>query len=654
MSKLELWVPSSNQIKKSLLYLFLQAVNSKFSIKINNYEELYEWSIKNREQFWNFWTEFSNFPFLTSPETTLISPTNNMIDETWFSGSKTNFVKKIMDYTGSETAIIAFNENGVRNTISRDQLNSLIKKIQSSLRALSLKKGDRVAGILPNTIETIAMFLGCASMGIIWSVCSPDFGVNAAVDRFSQINPTLFIVVNGYNYAGKIISMHEKNKAITAKINSIKKTVMIPFLTESSNEIEQDNVILWHNFLSLGKHNLKYFKIEPLDFNYPLYIVFSSGTTGKPKCIIHGHGGTLLQHLKEHQLHTDIHEGDKIFYFTTCAWMMWNWLVSVLASGAIPVLYDGSPFYPNSEFLWKMAEKEKITVFGTSPKYLSELFKSNYYPIEHFSLKSLKTLITTGSPLLSNTFEQVYLYIKKNIRLCSISGGTDIISCFVLGCPIKPVFKGEIQCRGLGMDVHFINDQGESLVDNKGELACRQGFPSMPVGFWNDQNNKRYKKAYFKNFDNIWCHGDYGKITKNGGVILYGRSDTTLNPGGVRIGTAEIYRQIDKINDIDDSLAVGLKNNGDEEIILFVILKKNISLNSSFINDIKKTIKKNVSPRHIPKQIIEVTNFPRTVNGKTSELAVKSIINGEKPSNLSVLANPEVLSEFIMLNLKKS
>ncbi|MCY4177031.1 MAG: acetoacetate--CoA ligase [Endozoicomonadaceae bacterium] len=643
-----LWSPEQKQIESSIFHAFMQAVNQRFSTNFTTWDEVYQWSISNNEQFWGFWAEFSQLPFL-HPYTTVIQPAEAMYKAQWFPDAQINYTQKIISYTGDQTAIIARHENGSRRQLSRNQLVEQIKKAHVALIKSGIKKGDCIAGYMPNTIETVVMMLAAASLGAVWTSCSPDFGADSVLSRFRQTQPKLLITIDEYQYSGKHYSMLKKVSQLITTLTSLLSVVIVPFREEKLNSdfiIKADKkIVLWEQFIQPDKSD-PVFSLVPLPFNHPLYILYSSGTTGIPKCIIHGHGGSLIQHLKEHQLHTDIDENDRVFYFTTCGWMMWNWLVSVLASGACVVLYEGAPFYHQPGQLWSVIEKEKVTVFGTSARYISALAHVHYYPAEHHDLKALNTLLSTGSPLLPEDFDFVYQHIKSDIRLSSVSGGTDIVSCFVLGSPVLPVYRGEIQCRGLGMDVQFVDQNGNDCIDKKGELVCRQSFPSMPVGFFNDDDGQKYHNAYFSRFKNIWVHGDYGELTSRGTVIIYGRSDTTLNPGGVRIGTAEIYRQVEKITVVKEALVTAQKWHNDERVILFVILNEHLKLDQQLIKEIKQTIKLNASPRHVPAKIVQVDDFPRTQNDKISEIAVKATIHNEIPENVSALKNPEVLKVF--------
>jgi len=606
-----------------------------------DYDALYEWSIGEAPAFWESLCEFCDVRFDREPETTLARP-NNIMDAGWFAGSQLNYAAHLLRYDGDKAAIAFFAEDGTRRELSRDELREQVAEIAAGLRAAGVSKGDRVGGFLPNCPEAVIAMLATTSLGAIWSSCSPDFGVNGVVDRFGQIEPKILFAVNGYYYNGKTCDTRPTIESVVGTVDSIRQTVMIPFAGGLGTEIPLANAIDWKDFAREGEA----LSFAPVDFDHPLYIMYSSGTTGAPKCIVHGHGGTLLQHLKEHILHTDIGEHDRLFYFTTCGWMMWNWMVSGLATGATLVLFDGAPFFNDGRILWQMAEDERVTVFGTSAKYISAQEKAGVRPKDEFSLPELRAVLSTGSPLAPESFDYVYDAIGDDLQLASISGGTDILSCFALGNPVLPVRRGELQCRGLGMAVEIWNDQGQSVVGEHGELVCTKPFPSAPVGFWNDPDGARYRAAYFERFEGIWAHGDFAEITDDGGLVIYGRSDAVLNPGGVRIGTAEIYRQVEKLDEIIESIAIGQNWNDDVRVVLFVVLREGIALDEDLQKRIRTVIRTNTTPRHVPAKIVAVPEIPRTKSGKIVELAVRSVVHGEPVKNTEALANPEALAHF--------
>ena len=606
-----------------------------------DYDALYEWSIGEAPAFWESLCEFCDVRFDREPETTLARP-HNIMDAGWFAGSQLNYAAHLLRYDGDKAAIAFFAEDGTRRELSRDELREQVAEIAAGLRAAGVSKGDRVGGFLPNCPEAVIAMLATTSLGAIWSSCSPDFGVNGVVDRFGQIEPKILFAVNGYYYNGKTCDTRPTIESVVGTVDSIRQTVMIPFAGGLGTEIPLANAIDWKDFAREGEA----LSFAPVDFDHPLYIMYSSGTTGAPKCIVHGHGGTLLQHLKEHILHTDIGEHDRLFYFTTCGWMMWNWMVSGLATGATLVLFDGAPFFNDGRILWQMAEDERVTVFGTSAKYISAQEKAGVRPKDEFSLPELRAVLSTGSPLAPESFDYVYDAIGDDLQLASISGGTDILSCFALGNPVLPVRRGELQCRGLGMAVEIWNDQGQSVVGEHGELVCTKPFPSAPVGFWNDPDGARYRAAYFERFEGIWAHGDFAEITDDGGLVIYGRSDAVLNPGGVRIGTAEIYRQVEKLDEIIESIAIGQNWNDDVRVVLFVVLREGIALDEDLQKRIRTVIRTNTTPRHVPAKIVAVPEIPRTKSGKIVELAVRSVVHGEPVKNTEALANPEALAHF--------
>ena len=639
--KLTMWNPSKERIDDSIMISFITYINNNYNLDINNYIELYDWSITQSSNFWESIWKFSEI-IHHSEYKQVVDDINKMPGANWFEGSKLNFCENLLRYKDDHIAIRYYREDGNKVFLSYKELYENVAGIASALRSIGIKKGDRVCGYLPNIPEAVIAMLATASIGAIWSSCSPEFGTQGVVDRFKQIEPKIIFASNGYKYGGKVYNNSERIKEIVSQISTIKKVIIIPTISDSSLPILSKS-IMWENFINNLETEINF---EILPFDHPLYIMYSSGTTGLPKSIVHSAGGTLIQHLKELQLHTNVKRSDKIFYFTTCGWMMWNWLVSSLALGATIILYDGNPFYPDGSILHRLSHEWGITIFGTSAKYISSLESAGIKPIETFSFPHLHTILSTGSPLVDNNFDYVYNYWKKDVQLSSISGGTDIISCFALGNPLLPVYKGELQCLGLGMKVESFDKDGKPLINEKGELVCTQAFPSMPIYFWNDKMGKKYNKAYFNTYTKYWHHGDYLKINERGGVKIYGRSDTTLNPNGVRIGTSEIYQIIDRIPKIEDSLVVGQKWKNDERIILFIKLCNNQSLTQDFDNYIKKIIKESCTPRHVPSKIIQVDTIPYTMNGKKVELAVKQIIENKVVDNKESLSNPESLDYY--------
>ena len=637
-----LWKPSKNQIDSSQLEAFRLQVNSRFNLNIENYSELHSWSILNISDFWKAIWGFMAIEF-SSNYKNIVDDVNKMPGAKWFEGVRFNFAENLLRVRSDKPAIHFQSENNSNRTISYKELYSEVEKLASSLRKMGVKKGDRVVGYIPNIPEAIIGMLATTSIGAIWSSCSPDFGIQGVLDRFTQIKPKVIFAADGYFYNGKTFNSIDKLEAIVDKLPTIEKTVIVQFVSSSTNFKSIDNSILWQSFLDSNPESLFF---EQLPFDHPIYIMYSSGTTGKPKSIVHGAGGTLIQHLKELRLHSNISADDTVFYFTTCGWMMWNWLISNLAIGATIVLYDGSPFQPNKNSMWNMIDNYKITHFGTSPKFLESCINTKVSPKKTHSLKSLKSILSTGSPLVEKCFEYVYKHIKKDVQLASISGGTDIISCFALGNPTLPVINGEIQCIGLGMDVAAFNDNQEELFNQKGELVCKKAFPSMPIYFWNDKDGKKLYEAYFNKYKNIWYHGDFIEINDHKGVKIFGRSDTTLNPGGIRIGTSEIYRVVESFDAISDSLVIGQSIKDDERVILFIMINKGYSFNKELINDIKKDIFTKCSPRHVPEIILESKDIPYTISGKKVEIAVKKIINGYDVDNKQTLKNPESLDLY--------
>ncbi|MFQ2268350.1 acetoacetate--CoA ligase [Aeromonas hydrophila] len=637
MHNLCLWQPDQERIQQSNLQHFMAEVNRFHGLQLHSYAQLYQWSVEKTTRFWPLvWQHCGVKGELGN----IVAENRQEMQRTrWFPDSRLNFAENLLRRQDDTPAIISRIEGSPSQTLSWRELADQVARLAQWLRGQGIGRGDVVAAYLPNIPQTVVAMLATTSLGAIWTSTSPDFGEASVVERFGQTRPRVLFAVDGYRYNGKAIDIQDKVAGVVSQLDSIEQTVLIPLL---GNPLRLGHD--WHQVLASQPGAQLTF--EPMGFNDPLYILYSSGTTGKPKCIVHGIGGTLLQHLKEHQLHCDIKPGERVFYFTTCGWMMWNWLVSALASGATLVLYDGSPFYPDGNVLWDLARDEQVALFGTSAKYLDALNKQGYAPIKTHELPQLRLICSTGSVLSPEGFDYVYQQIKKDVQLSSISGGTDICSCFVIGNPISPVYRGESQGRGLGLAVQVFNEAGQPVQGEKGELVCTKPFPAQPIGFWGDDSGDKYHAAYFERFDNIWCHGDWIELTPTGGILFYGRSDATLNPGGVRIGTSEIYRYVEQLEEVEESIVIGQQWQQDERVVLFVKLKPGLMLDEALRERIRQQVRLHCTARHVPARILQVDAIPRTKSGKIVELAVREVVHNRPVNNTHALADPEVLSQY--------
>ena len=642
MNHQPLWTPSAAQLAATNLNEFLKIASRYSGKEIPDYDALWQWSVEDVSAFWSLIWDYGEVVG-EKGDTTLIEG-KGMLDAEWFPQARLNYAENLLRRNDDADALVFWGEDKVKRRFSFSGLQAAVSKCQQALQAAGVIEGDRVAGYLPNMPETVVAMLATVSLGAVWSSASPDFGVEGVVDRFGQIEPTVLFCVDGYYYNGKTVDCMAKNASVVERLPTVRKTVVVSYITDAPDTQGIRDGTGWDDFSAAFDAAPVTYQRVP--FNHPLFIMFSSGTTGVPKCIVHSTGGSLLQHIKEHRLHADVRDNDRLFYFTTCGWMMWNWLVSGLASNATILLYDGSPFAGGKTIVYDFADAEGMTQLGTSAKFIEACNKFGLEPRKTHQLSELRSVFSTGSPLAPESYDYVYEQIKNDVLLASISGGTDILSCFALGCPILPVWKGELQCRGLGMAVEVFDDEGQPVHGEKGELVCTQPFPAMPVGFWNDTDGSRYHAAYFERFEGIWCHGDFVEITEHGGMIIYGRSDAVLNPGGVRIGTAEIYRQVELVDEVLESIVIGQSWENDVRVVLFVKLREGLTLDEDLTAQIKQQIRSKTTPRHVPAKVLQVADIPRTKSGKIVELAVRDVVHGREVKNKESLANAEALEYF--------
>jgi acetoacetyl-CoA synthetase len=644
MTEEPLWSPSPERVAGANITAFIELVNERHSLALRDYEGLYRWSIEEPEAFWVALWDFGGVLAQARGER-VIADADRMPGARFFPDARLNFAENLLRQRDDGDAIVFWGEDKVRRHLTRAELHDLVSRTQQALTAAGVGEGDRVAGFMPNMPETVVAMLATASLGATWTSCSPDFGIQGVLDRFGQVEPKVLFCCDGYYYNNKVVETIDRIAEIVKQLPSVKQVVVVPYVSEEPDAARIDRGTTFATFIATHPPTAVQYRSMP--FNHPLYILYSSGTTGVPKCIVHGAGGVLLMHLKEHLLHCDVKAGDRVFYFTTCGWMMWNWLVSALACDATLLLYDGSPFLGRGNVLFDFAAAEDMTHFGTSAKFIDAVAKVKVDPIRSHRMPELRAMLSTGSPLAPEGFDYVYEHVKKDICLSSISGGTDLVACFVGGCPILPVWRGELQCRLLAMKVEVFDDAGKALpVGEKGELVCTAPFPTMPLGFWDDPGDAKYRAAYYERFPGVWRHGDWSELTRHGGMVIYGRSDAVLNPGGVRIGTAEIYRQVEKLDEVVESIVIGQDWQKDVRVVLFVRLREGVDLDESLVKRIKEVIKTNTTPRHVPAVICQVPDIPRTKSNKIVELAVRAVVHGQAVKNVEALANPEALEHF--------